>query len=67
MKIRIWNGNAIVGDLDISRDGSSTTWVSRPSMPDNSIKEPDLEIDPFAMVIKPKGCEAVEIEKVSLL
>jgi hypothetical protein len=59
--IRFWAGSTILGELTLSKTGS--TWCPKPDKPDNSTKEPDLEIDPFAEIIKPKGYDAVEIEK----
>ncbi len=51
MWIRVWNGNAIACDLTLDARGFGT-WVTRPAMPNNQPGHPDLEIDPWARLIR---------------
>jgi hypothetical protein len=53
--IRFWHGCRIIGDLSL--DASGSTWVTSPEMPNNSNEMPDMEMDPFAELVKLKGSE----------
>jgi hypothetical protein len=51
MNIRIWYRNAILADLDIDQKGFHT-FVTRPDHPRNDTGHPDIEIDPWAKLIR---------------
>lgn len=51
MLIRIWRKNAILCDLEVDESGFGT-WHTRPNMPDNNNATPDLQIDPWAKLVR---------------
>lgn len=57
--IRIWRENAILTDLELDEKGFGS-WVTRPAMPDNAQRLPDLELDPWATTIRHQRGQVVD-------